>query len=280
MGSRTGVVSSLDVVRIVRFASPQGMSFGVLDGDGYVAQIEGHPFGQISFTGTRYAQADVRLLSPILPSKVVCVGKNYAEHVKEMNTGDAPKEPLLFLKPSTSVIGPEDLIRIPPGSTNVHHEAELAVVIGARGARHVSPEQVPASIFGYTIGNDVTERDMQRSDGQWTRAKGFDSFCPLGPWIETDLPALGLDPADLAISCTVDGEPRQQGRTSQLLFDVPTLISYISDVMTLLPGDVVLTGTPSGVGPMQPGQRVEVTIEGLGTLGNPVGEDEGVSTAR
>ena len=280
MGSRTGVVSSLDVVRIVRFASPQGMSFGVLDGDGYVAQIEGHPFGQISFTGTRYAQADVRLLSPILPSKVVCVGKNYAEHVKEMNTGDAPKEPLLFLKPSTSVIGPEDLIRIPPGSTNVHHEAELAVVIGARGARHVSPEQVPASIFGYTIGNDVTERDMQRSDGQWTRAKGFDSFCPLGPWIETDLPALGLDPADLAISCTVDGEPRQQGRTSQLLFDVPTLISYISDVMTLLPGDVVLTGTPSGVGPMQPGQRVEVTIEGLGTLGNPVGEDERVSTAR
>jgi 2-keto-4-pentenoate hydratase/2-oxohepta-3-ene-1,7-dioic acid hydratase in catechol pathway len=255
------------------------MSFGVLDGDGYVAQIEGHPFGQISFTGARYAQADVRLLSPILPSKVVCVGKNYAEHVQEMNTGDAPKEPLLFLKPSTSVIGPEDAIRIPPGSTNVHHEAELGVVIGARGARHVTPEQVPSAIFGYTIGNDVTERDMQRSDGQWTRAKGFDSFCPLGPWIETDLPALGLDPADLEITCTVDGEPRQHGRTSQLLFDVPALISYISDVMTLLPGDVVLTGTPSGVGPMRPGQRVEVTIEGLGALANPVTEAERVSTA-
>jgi 2-keto-4-pentenoate hydratase/2-oxohepta-3-ene-1,7-dioic acid hydratase in catechol pathway len=177
------------------------------------------------------------------------------------------------------VIGPDDAIRIPPGSTNVHHEAELAVVIGARGARNVTPEQALSSVFGYTIGNDVTERDMQRSDGQWTRAKGFDSFCPLGPWIETDLPALGLDPADLAVSCTVDGELRQQGRTSQLLFDVPTLISYISRVMTLLPGDVVLTGTPSGVGPIKSGQRVEVTIEGLGTLGNGVADAEAVSTA-
>jgi 2-keto-4-pentenoate hydratase/2-oxohepta-3-ene-1,7-dioic acid hydratase in catechol pathway len=255
------------------------MSFGVLDGDGNVAQIEGHPFGQISFTGQRFPQADVRLLSPILPSKVVCVGKNYAEHVKEMNTGDAPEEPLLFLKPSTSVIGPGDAIRIPPGSTNVHHEAELAVVIGARGARHVTAEQAMASVFGYTIGNDVTERDMQRSDGQWTRAKGFDSFCPLGPWIETDLAALGLDPSDLEISCTVDGEPRQQGRTSQLLFDIPTLISYISRVMTLLPGDVVLTGTPSGVGTISPGQRVDVTVQGLGTLSNPVADADLTSTA-
>src|SRR6188472_4674411 len=195
------LTSNLGGVRIVRFASPQGMSFGVLDGDGQVAQIEGHPFGQISFTGARYAQADIRLLSPILPSKVVCVGKNYAAHIAEMNTGDAPKEPLLFLKPSTAVVGPGDAIRIPPGSTNVHHEAELAVVIGARGARHVTPEQATASIFGYTIGNDVTERDMQKSDGQWTRAKGFDSFCPLGPWIETDLAGLGLNPADLAVSC-------------------------------------------------------------------------------
>jgi 2-keto-4-pentenoate hydratase/2-oxohepta-3-ene-1,7-dioic acid hydratase in catechol pathway len=266
-------------VRIVRFASPQGMSFGVLDGDGQVAQIEGHPFGRISFTGSRYAQADIRLLSPILPSKVVCVGKNYAAHIAEMNTGDAPKEPLLFLKPSTAVIGPGDAIRIPPGSTNVHHEAELAVVIGARGARHVTPEQATASIFGYTIGNDVTERDMQKSDGQWTRAKGFDSFCPIGPWIETDLPGLGLDPADLEVACTVDGEPRQQGRTSQLIFDVPTLISYISQVMTLLPGDIVLTGTPSGVGPIAPGQRVDITIEGLGTLTNTVAAVEPVSTA-
>src|SRR3954451_20838223 len=255
------------------------MSFGILDGDGFVAQIEGHPFGRISFTGSRFAQADVRLLSPILPSKVVCVGKNYAAHIAEMNTGGAPKEPLLFLKPSTSVIGPGDAIRIPPGSTNVHHEAELAVVIGARGARNVTPEQVPASIFGYTIANDVSERDMQVSDGQWTRAKGFDSFCPLGPWIETDLGGLGLNPADLAVSSTVDGEPRQQGRTSQLIFDVPTLVSYIAQVMTLLPGDVVLTGTPAGVGPMRPGQRVECTIEGLGTLANTVAAADPVSTA-
>src|SRR4051794_12159464 len=257
------------------------MSFGVLDGDGQVAQIEGHPFGQISFTGVRYAQADIRLLSPILPSKVVCVGKNYAAHIEEMKglTGDAPTEPLLFLKPSTSVIGPGDAIRIPPGSTNVHHEAELAVVIGARGARHVTPEQASASIFGYTIGIDVSERDMQKSDGQWTRAKGFDSFCPLGPWIETDLGGLGLNPADLEVTCTVDGELRQRGRTSQLLFDVPTLISYISDVMTLLPGDVVLTGTPPGVGPIFPGDRVDVTIEGRGPLSTPVADAARVSTA-
>ena len=273
------MVRSLDGVRIVRFASPLGMSFGVLDGDGQVAQIEGHPFGQISFTGQRYAQADVRLLSPILPSKLVCVGKNYAEHVREMNTGDAPKEPLLFLKPSTSVIGPSDAIRIPPGSTNVHHEVELAVVIGARGARHVTPEQAATSIFGYTVANDVTERDMQKSDGQWTRAKGFDSFCPLGPWIETDLAGLGKDPADLEVTCTVDGELRQKGRTSQLLFDVPTLVSYISGIMTLLPGDVVLTGTPAGVGPIRPGQTVECAIEGLGALTNPVSAADALSTA-
>src|SRR3954466_939445 len=255
------------------------MWLGVLDGDGNVAQIEGHPFGRIQFTGVRYAQADIRLLSPILPSKVVGIGKNYADHIVEMNTGDAPKEPLIFLKPSTSVIGPEDAIRIPPGSTNVQHEAELAVVIGARGARNVTPEQALGSVFGYTIGNDVTERDMQRSDGQWTRAKGFDSFCPVGPWIETDLGGVGLDAADLEVTCDVDGERRQQGRTSQLIFDVPTLISYISDIMTLLPGDVVLTGTPSGVGPIRPGQRVDVTIEGLGTLSNTVAAAEAVSTA-
>ncbi|RBY82052.1 2-hydroxyhepta-2,4-diene-1,7-dioate isomerase [Geodermatophilus sp. TF02-6] len=266
-------------MRIVRFAAPSGMSFGVLDGDGQVAQIEGHPFGTISFTGQRFPQADVRLLSPILPSKVVCVGKNYAAHVQEMDTGDAPEEPLLFLKPSTSVIGPGDAIRIPPGSTNVHHEVELAVVVGARGARHVSSAQASSSVFGYTIGNDVTERDMQAGDGQWTRAKGFDSFCPLGPWIETDLTAQGKDAADLEITCTVDGELRQSGRTSQLLFDVPTLVSYISGVMTLLPGDVVLTGTPSGVGPIRPGQRVECTIEGLGTLTNTVAGTDTASTA-
>src|SRR4051794_37080793 len=257
------------------------MSFGVLDGDGQVAQIEGHPFGRISFTGQRYPQADVRLLSPILPSKVVAIGKNYADHIAEMKgmTGDAPTAPLMFLKPSTSVIGPGDAIRIPAGSSNVHHEVELAVVIGARGARNVTEQQAMASVFGYTIGNDVSERDMQKADGQWTRAKGFDSFCPIGPWIETDLPGLGKDPADLEITCTVDDELRQSGRTSQLLFDIPRLVSYISGIMTLLPGDVVLTGTPSGVGPIRAGQRVDVTIEGLGTLSNPVADADRVSTA-
>jgi 2-keto-4-pentenoate hydratase/2-oxohepta-3-ene-1,7-dioic acid hydratase in catechol pathway len=190
--------------------------------------------------------------------------------MKAMNTGDAPTAPLMFLKPSTSVIGPGDAIRIPAGSTNVHHEVELAVVIGARGARNVTEQQAMASVFGYTIGNDISERDMQKADGQWTRAKGFDSFCPLGPWIETDLGGLGLDPADLEITCTVDGEPRQKGRTSQLIFGLPTLISYISRVMTLLPGDIVSTGTPSGVGPLREGDRVEVEVEGIGALVNPV----------
>lgn len=244
-----------------------------------VAELSGLPMDEgVRFTGQRWALADVRLLTPVFASKIVCVGRNYAEHAAE-HGAEVPKEPLLFLKPSSSVIGPHGVIRLPAQSRQVEHEAELAVVIGATGARRVDRAGAAAAIFGYTCANDVTARDLQRTDGQWTRAKGFDSFCPLGPWIETDLGALGLDPADLEVSCTVDGEPRQQGRTSQLLFDVPTLVSYISDVMTLLPGDVVLTGTPSGVGPMQPGQRVEATIEGLGTLGNPVTEAERISTA-
>ena len=249
------------------------MSFGVLDGDGQVAQIEGHPFGRISFTGARFDQADIRLLSPILPSKVVAIGKNYAEHIAEMKglSGDAPTAPLMFLKPSTSVIGPGDAIRIPPGSTNVHHEVELAVVIGARGARNVTEEQAMASVFGYTIGNDISERDMQRSDGQWTRAKGFDSFCPLGPWIETD-----LDPQAFAdgvrVQTYVNGDVRQDGTTADLIFDIPTLVAHVSSVMTLLPGDVILTGTPEGVGPMEVGDEVEVSIAGIGTLVNKVAQ--------
>jgi len=255
-------------VRIVRFAHPQGMSFGVaegLDSAATVAQIEGHPFGEIVFTGQRWALADVRLLSPILPSKVVCVGKNYAEHVAEMGGGAPPEQPLLFLKPSTSVIGPSDPIRLPAVSRHVDHEAELAVVIGVRGAWQVPAEQALGSVFGYTCANDVTARDLQKSDGQWTRAKGFDSFCPIGPWIETD-----LDIADVGVRCEVDGSLRQDGRTSQLVHSVATLISYISHVMTLLPGDVVLTGTPAGVGPITAGQTVSVSIDGLGTLTNPV----------
>jgi len=254
-------------VRIVRFAHPQGMSFGVAEGQGdaaTVAQIEGHPFAEIVFTGQRWAMADVRLLSPILPSKVVGIGKNYAEHAREMG-GEAPSEPLIFLKPSTTVIGPADPIRLPVVSSHVDHEAELAVVIGVRGARSVSADQAVAAVFGYTCANDVTARDLQKSEPQWTRAKGFDSFCPIGPWIETD-----LDTADLGVRCEVDGELRQNGRTSELVHPIATLISYISHVMTLLPGDIILTGTPAGVGPITAGQTVSVSIDGLGTLTNPV----------
>ncbi|PSK63939.1 Ureidoglycolate lyase [Micromonospora sp. MH33] len=252
------------------------MSFGVVEGEPEagpqgltIAEIEGHPFGQIQFSGARWALSDVRLLSPILPSKVVCVGRNYAEHAAEHGS-EVPKEPLLFLKPSTSVIGPRDAIRLPVFSKQVEHEAELAVVIGAPGARRADRAAAERAIFGYTCANDVTARDLQRSDGQWTRAKGFDSFCPIGPWITT-----GLDVTDLEVRCEVGRNPeemevRQLGRTKDMVFDVPALVSYISHVMTLLPGDVVLTGTPAGVSPLTDGDTVTVRIEGIGELTNPV----------
>ncbi|MGV9211696.1 fumarylacetoacetate hydrolase family protein [Micromonospora sp. RB23] len=263
-------------MRIARFAHAKGMSFGAVEGEPEagpqgltIAEIEGHPFGQLSFSGARWALSDVRLLSPILPSKVVCVGRNYADHAAELGN-DVPKEPLLFLKPSTSVIGPRDAIRLPIFSKQVEHEAELAVVIGAPGARRADRAAAERAIFGYTCANDVTARDLQRSDGQWTRAKGFDSFCPIGPWITT-----GLDVSDLEIRCEVGRNPdemevRQLGRTKDMVFDVPGLVSYISHVMTLLPGDVVLTGTPAGVSPLVEGDTVTVRIEGIGELSNPV----------
>nr|WP_269440773.1 fumarylacetoacetate hydrolase family protein [Micromonospora tarapacensis] len=264
------------MVRIARFAHAKGMSFGVVEGEPEagpqgltIAEISGHPFGQITFSGVRWALSDVRLLSPILPSKVVCVGRNYAEHAAE-HGHEVPKEPLLFLKPSTSVIGPRDAIRLPEFSRQVEHEAELAVVIGAPGARRADRAAAERAIFGYTCANDVTARDLQRSDSQWTRAKGFDSFCPIGPWITT-----GLDVTDLEIRCEVGRDPeemevRQLGRTRDMVFDVPALVSYVSHVMTLLPGDVVLTGTPAGVSPLAEGDTVSVRIDGIGELVNPV----------
>ncbi len=258
-------------MRIARFVHPGGAAFGVVEGapgaplDALtVAEIEGHPFGQIVFTGQRWALPDVRLLSPILPSKVIGIGRNYAAHAAELGN-EVPAAPLLFLKPSTAVIGPADAIRLPIESKQVEHEAELAVVIGATGARDVPAERALDTVLGYTCANDVTARDLQKSDVQFTRAKGFDSFCPLGPWIETT-----LDPTDLAVRCEVDGEVRQDGRTKDLIFDVATLVSYVSHIMTLLPGDVILTGTPAGVAPISAGQQVSVTIEGIGTLANPV----------
>ena len=228
-----------------------------------VAAIDGHPFGPFSFTGDRWALPDVRMLSPILPSKVVALGRNYSEHAKEMG-GDAPTTPLLFIKPSTSVIGDGDAVRLPPSSAEVHYEGELAVIIG-KPARNVSREAALDVVLGYACANDVTARDQQRADGQFTRAKGYDSFCPLGPWIETV-----LDPSDLHLVTRVNGDIKQDGRTSQMVHDIPAQIAFISEVMTLLPGDVILTGTPAGVGPIVAGDTVTVEIEGIGVLSNPV----------
>lgn len=234
------------------------------EGDTAVAkEIAEHPFGTPTFTGRSWPLADVRLLAPILASKVVCVGKNYAAHAAEMG-GGAPEQPVIFIKPNTAIVGPNVPIVYPPSSTRVDYEGELAVVIG-RPCKDVPAARARDVILGYTVANDVTARDQQQSDGQWTRGKGYDTFCPLGPWIETD-----LDPADLEIRTELDGEVRQRSRTSLLLHDIPQLVEWVSTVMTLLPGDVILTGTPEGVGPMQVGQQVSVTVEGIGTLTNPV----------
>src|SRR5215467_1619716 len=264
-------------MRIARFSHAGEVSYGLVlaadaqqahVGELMLAQLAGHPFGgstdDIQLTGMRFPLAEVRLLAPILPSKVICIGQNYADHVREMG-GDPPPEPVIFLKPSTAVCGPGDSIARPQSlSERVDFEGELAVVIGRPGT-HVPPERAVDVIFGYTCANDVTARDLQARDGQWTRAKGFDTFCPLGPWIET-----GTNPSDLELTTTVNGEIRQQARKSELLWDVPGLIAYVSQVMTLLPGDVLLTGTPAGVGPLTDGDEVSVTIESIGTLTNRV----------
>jgi 2-keto-4-pentenoate hydratase/2-oxohepta-3-ene-1,7-dioic acid hydratase in catechol pathway len=260
-------------VRFARFVHAGGVSFGVVQGDGdsglTVAEIGSLPFETVRFTGQRWALADIRLLAPIFSSKVIGVGRNYADHAAELGN-EVPKEPLIFIKPSTSVIGPNDAIRLPPQSQQVEEEAELAVVIGATGARRVDRAGAEKAIFGYTVGNDVTARDLQRKDPQWTRAKGFDSFCPIGPWIETE-----LDVSDLEIRCEVGRNPdamevRQIGRTKDMVFDVPTLVSYVSHVMTLLPGDIILTGTPAGVSEITNGDIVSVSVQGIGELRNPV----------
>jgi 2-keto-4-pentenoate hydratase/2-oxohepta-3-ene-1,7-dioic acid hydratase in catechol pathway len=263
-------------VRIARFVHtgsserPAGVSWGTVEGPAgaprdalTVAAIDGHPFGPLTFTGDRWALDDVRLLSPILPSKVVAIGRNYADHAKEMG-GDAPETPLIFIKPSTAVIGDGDVIRLPPSSEEVHYEGELAVVLG-RPARNVAPEDALSYVLGYCAANDVTARDQQRADGQFTRAKSYDSFCPLGPWIETV-----LDPSDRRLVTRVNGDVKQDARTSQMVHDVAHQIAFMSGIMTLLPGDVILTGTPAGVGPIVAGNTVEVEIEGLGVLTNPV----------
>jgi 2-keto-4-pentenoate hydratase/2-oxohepta-3-ene-1,7-dioic acid hydratase in catechol pathway len=255
-------------VRIARFAGEDDPQFGVIgseNGVDMIAHLRGDPlYAGIELTGQKSPLADVRLLAPVIPrSKVVGVGKNYVKHAAEMG-GEVPAEPLIFLKPNTSVIGPGEPIFYPEQSSNVHFEGELAVVIG-RICKDVSVDDAAKVVLGYTIGNDVTARDLQAGDGQWARAKGFDTFCPLGPWIETD-----FDPSDVAVRTTLGDAVQQDGRTSDMVFSVPEIIAHVTSFMTLLPGDVILTGTPDGVGPMEVGDTVSVSIDGLGTLTNQV----------
>ena len=250
-------------MKIVRIKAGDDIAYGVADAEG-VLVYNGSPFVAWEPTETVVPWPSVNLLAPVLPTKVLCVGKNYEDHADEMG-GDVPDEPLIFMKPATSVIGQNQSVVYPPQSKEVHHEAELAVVI-AKPARRVKAEDAGPYIFGYTAANDVTARDLQRSDGQWTRAKGFDTFCPLGPAIETE-----LDPLErLAVIARVNGEVRQAGFTSDMVFGVAETIEYITAFTTLLPGDVILTGTPSGVGPVEPGDLMEIEIDGIGTLANRV----------
>ena len=251
-------------MRIVRYRGPQGPAWGVLADDDRVHATTGSPFVDLAGRAEVIGElGSMELLAPAAPSKVICVGRNYREHAAEFDNA-VPDEPLLFLKPPSSVIGPGAAIHYPSLSQRVDPEAELVLVIG-REAHRVSAAEAMAYVGGYTCGNDVTARDIQKSDGQWTRGKGFDTFCPIGPWIETE-----LDPSDLRVTCTVDGELRQDGRTRDLLFPVPFLIEYISRFTRLLPGDLIMTGTPAGVAPMAVGSTVTVEVEGIGALTNPV----------
>lgn len=250
-------------MRFVRFetrnTAPQ---YGWLFED-KVGGLEGTPFGEFRRLEAELTLDMVRLLAPVQPSKIICVGRNYAEHAREMGN-ETPDIPILFLKPPSSIIAPGETIFLPPQSQQVEHEAELAVVIGRRG-RWIAPEDAAGYILGYTVANDVTARDLQRRDGQWTRSKGFDTFCPCGPWIDTD-----FDPSDALITCHVNTELRQMASTRDMVFTVAQLVAFISSVMTLEPGDMILTGTPAGVGPLTHGDVAEVLIEGLGRLSNPV----------
>ena len=258
-------------MRIVRFTPPAGSAlgtdphFGVLEDETTIRANASDPlYAGVHKLETTVLLKDVRLLAPVIPrSKVVCIGKNYADHAAEMGS-DVPEEPIIFLKPNTSVIGPNDLIQWPSSSERVDHEAELAIVI-SKICKEVPKERVKDVIFGYTIANDVTARDLQKKDGQWTRGKGFDSFCPLGPWIDTD-----FQPGDQAITATVDGELKQSAKLSEMIFKVPEIIQFVTNVMTLLPGDVILTGTPAGIGPLNQNGEVAISIAGLGTLTNRV----------
>lgn len=258
-------------MRILRFrkTSQDPPTWGWL-ADGKIGLLDGSPFEDFRRLEAKLPLEKAQLLAPVSPGKIVCVGRNYAAHAAE-HGAEVPQIPLLFLKPPSSVIGPGEFIFLPPQSQRIEHEAELAVVIAAH-ARWLTREQAKDVILGYTAALDITARDLQRQDEQWTRAKGFDTFCPLGPWIETD-----LDPADALITCTVNGNMRQMASTRDMIFPVWEIVAYISSVMSLEPGDVILTGTPAGVGPLQNGDEVSVDIEGIGVLSNPVKNDPHVS---
>ena len=231
--------------------------------EGLIGPIEGSPYQEYRRLEATTPVNIVRLLAPLEPSKIICVGRNYVAHAQE-HGAEVPDVPLLFLKPPSSVIGPNATILLPPQSSNVEHEAELVIVIGKSG-RWIQPENALEYVLGYTIGNDVTARDLQRRDSQWTRSKGFDTFCPIGPWIETE-----FDPSDAMITCHVNGEMRQMTSTRDMVFGIRQIIAFASTIMTLSPGDILMTGTPAGVGPLTDGDIVEVSIEGIGKLSNPV----------
>jgi 2-keto-4-pentenoate hydratase/2-oxohepta-3-ene-1,7-dioic acid hydratase in catechol pathway len=239
--------------------------FGVLEEDNSITVITGDPIYQgIQKTAAKLSLNQVRLLAPVIPrSKIVCIGKNYADHAAEMG-GVVPDEPIIFIKPNTSVIGPSDTIVWPSMAPTIDYEGELAIVIG-RLCKEVPAEKADDVIFGYTMANDVTSRELQKKDGQWTRAKGFDTFCPLGPWIETE-----FVPGNQRITTTINGEIKQDGKLSDMIFKVPAIIEFVSSVMTLLPGDVIITGTPAGIGPLPAQSTVAISIEGLGQLTNKV----------
>jgi 2-keto-4-pentenoate hydratase/2-oxohepta-3-ene-1,7-dioic acid hydratase in catechol pathway len=252
-------------MNIIRYTYQESApAWGLLEGDEIIA-LEGNPFEGIRKGAVVGNVAYARLLAPVQPSKIICIGRNYAAHAAELGN-DVPAEPLIFLKPPSSIIGPGDAIVLPALSQRVEHEAELVVVIGKR-SRHLTEENAMEAIFGYTCGNDVTARDLQRSDGQWSRAKGFDTFCPIGPMIVT---ADDYNPASVVVHCQVNDETRQAGNTRDLIFGLPRLLKDVSAVFTLEPGDILMTGTPAGVGPLIAGDRVVVTVEGIGSLENKV----------
>ncbi len=258
-------------MRIIRFSAPEKLGvgtdplFGVLNDQDAILVLRGDPiYSGIVPAEKSLKLSDVKLLAPVIPrSKVVCIGKNYADHAAEMDS-EVPSEPIIFIKPNTSVIGPNEVIIWPRMSERVDYEAELAIVIG-RICKEVPASKANDVIYGYTLANDVTARDLQKKDGQWSRAKGFDTFCPLGPWIETE-----FNPGDQKITSTLNGEVKQSSMLSEMIFKVPEIVEFVTNVMTLLPGDVILTGTPAGIGPMPSGASITVAIEGLGALTNKV----------